>query len=49
MLYPEWNHEVELNTVTAQGLVDVDRVSREVESDEELQNIINILKENPKG
>ncbi|KAA0043304.1 Retrotransposable element Tf2 [Cucumis melo var. makuwa] len=39
----------ELNSLRAHGLLDIEIVTTEVEKDEELQDIINILKENPEG
>ncbi|KAA0054183.1 Transposon Ty3-G Gag-Pol polyprotein [Cucumis melo var. makuwa] len=39
----------ELSSLRAHGLFDIEIVTAEVEKDEELQGIINILKENPEG
>ncbi|TYK23012.1 Transposon Tf2-6 polyprotein [Cucumis melo var. makuwa] len=39
----------ELNSLSFHGLLDIETVTAEVEKDEELQGIINILKENPEG
>ena len=43
------NPTVELNTLISPGLLDVETVMEEVKSDEELQGIIVVLKENPEG
>ena len=39
---------LELNSMATQGIVDMEVVGKEVEEDEELQKIIENLKENPK-
>ena len=43
------NPTVELNTLISRRLLDVEMVMEEVKRDEELQGIIEVLKENPGG